>query len=178
MKKLKNPGNSIIATSDKSADFVELFFDLIFVFAIPKITNLTASHLDIKQMFQSIVIFWLIWWAWSQFTWTLNSANTSHSFIRLCTLLATALAFVMATATDRAFDIGVMWFALPYIVIKLLGLGLYLLVTREDKGQRTAVAVFAGFSLTGLAVVLAGAFADPQLRVLWWLAAIVLDMIA
>jgi low temperature requirement protein LtrA len=178
MKKSQIKINSIIATADKSADFVELFFDLIFVFAITKITHLTASHLDIKHMFQSIVIFWLIWWAWTQFTWTLNSANTNHSFIRLCTLIATAVAFIMATAVGRAFETGVLWFAVPYIVIKLMGLGLYLLVTTDEGGQRAAVILFASLSLTGLAAVLTGALVDPQLRVIWWLAAIVFDMIA
>jgi len=78
MKKSRIKINTVMVTSDKNDDFAELFFDLIFVFAITKVTHLTASHLDIKHMFQSIVIFWLIWWAWTQFTWTLNSANTNH----------------------------------------------------------------------------------------------------
>ena len=163
---------------DKSADFVELFFDLVFVFAITKITHLTAKHLDMLHILQSAVIFWLIWWAWTQFTWTLNAANTSHPYVRMHTLIATGVAFIMATATDRAFDTGVMWFALPYIVIKAMGLVLHLMVTDTKDGQRAAVAGFASISLTGLLAALGGAFADPSVRIWWWLAAIVLDMIA
>ena len=102
MSKLTSTSDSIMAHGDQSVDFVELFFDLIFVFAITKITHLTAKHIDIQHIFQSLVVFWLIWWAWTQFTWTLNAANTRHHIVRLLTLVATGIAFVMATATDRA----------------------------------------------------------------------------
>jgi len=84
----------------------------------------------------------------------------------------------MATAVERAFEIGVLWFVVPYIVIKLMGLGLYLLVTTDEGGQRSAVILFASLSLTGLAAVLAGALVDPQIRIIWWLAAMLFDMIA
>jgi low temperature requirement protein LtrA len=170
--------NTLFETRDKSADFVELFFDLVFVFAITKITHFTAKHLDVEHVLKSLVIFWLIWWAWTQFTWTLNSSNTRHPIVRMITLVATAVAFVMATATDRAFDSGVMWFAVPYLLIKALGLGLQFSVSADENGQRTAVAGFAAISMTGLAAVLAGAFADPSIRIYWWLAAILLDLAA
>ena len=169
---------SLKTDGDKSADFVELFFDLIFVFAITRITHLTAMHLDIEHILQSVVVFWLIWWAWTQFTWTLNAANTRHPIVRIFTLAATAVAFVMATATESAFGSGVMWFALPYIVIKAMGFGLHLVVTSGTDGQRAAVAVFASFSLTGLIAVFGGALADPSYRTAWWLVAILLDLVA
>jgi low temperature requirement protein LtrA len=169
---------TLVATGDKNADFVELFFDLVFVFAITKITHLTAKHLDVTHVLRSIVIFWLIWWAWTQFTWTLNVSNTRNAAVRMITLVATAVAFIMATATDRAFGPGVMWFALPYIVIKGLGFALQLLVTGSEDGQRAAVAGFVTLSLTGLAAVLGGAFVDPSYRVFWWIAATILDLTA
>ena len=47
----------------------------------------------------------------------------------MVTLIATAVAFVMATATDQVFGAGVMWFAVSYIIIRLLGLGLFLIAS-------------------------------------------------
>ena len=41
---------------------------------------------------------WLIWWAWPQFTWTLNPADTTHTTVRVITLTATAVALVMFLA--------------------------------------------------------------------------------
>jgi low temperature requirement protein LtrA len=165
-----------MADGDQSADYVELFFDLVFVFAITKITHLTAKHIDIPHVFQSLVVFWLIWWAWTQFTWTLNTANTRHHIVRLWTLIATGVAFVMASATDRAFDDRVLWFVFPYLAVKALGFGLHLRVTPVEGGHRAAVAGYIILSFSGIVTVIAGAYSAPAFRAWWWLGAILLDL--
>ena len=166
----------LIAPHGQSADFVELFFDLVFVFAITKVTHRTAQHLDVVQVLQSGVLFWLIWWGWTQFTWALNSADTRHREIRIGTLAATAVAFVMAASADAALADGGLWFGASYVVVRLLGLGVYLRVSRPE--ERVAVMRFATASLLGLSVVAIGAVMEPHLRVGWWSAAIVLDLVA
>jgi low temperature requirement protein LtrA len=56
------------SSHEQGADFVELFFDLVFVYAITRITAVTAHHLDLEHVLQSVLVFWLIWWGWTQFT--------------------------------------------------------------------------------------------------------------
>src|SRR5215218_690851 len=109
------------APEPQSATFVELFFDLVFVFAVTQITALTAHDLTVGGVIRSLLLFWLIWWAWTQLTWTLNPADTNHTGIRITVLLATAAAFVMATSVPRAFAEDSLWFALPYLVVRVLG---------------------------------------------------------
>src|SRR5919106_3068356 len=87
----------------QSVTFVELFFDLVFVFAVTQVTALTAHDLTPAGIGRSLVVFWLIWWAWTQFTWTLNPADTTHPIVRVITLVATGAAFVMAGSVGRAF---------------------------------------------------------------------------
>lgn len=171
-------GDKYSAPHDQSADFVELFFDLVFVFAITRVTHLTAQHLDLQAVGQSLLIFWLVWWAWTQFTWSLNSADTSLRDVRVGTLVSTAVAFVMAASVDHAFDSDVLWFAIPYIIMRQLGWGLMLRVTWHDRGERSAALVIAIAAQLGLAAVLLGALSDPETRFWWWLAAIVLDMLS
>jgi low temperature requirement protein LtrA len=127
-----------------------------------------------------VVLFWLIWWSWTQFTWTLNPADTGHALVRATTLVATATAFVMAASVPRAYEEDPLWFAVPYLVVRLLGLGLQLRVDleRREDVHHQAVWRWAVSSTVVLAVVLAGAFVDPPARTWIWLLAIVGDLVA
>ena len=168
------------APEAQSVAFVELFFDLVFVFAVTQVTALTAHNLTPDGVLRSLVLFWLIWWAWTQFTWTLNPADTTHVVVRVITLAATAAAFVMATTVSQAFlDDGV-WFALPYLVVRILGLTLQVLVEMERTNDPRAAGIWrwAGTSAIGLALVLVGALADPSIRPLIWVLAILTDLLA
>jgi low temperature requirement protein LtrA len=174
-----NPRRPLHAPGDQAVTFVELFFDLVFVFAVTEITALTASHLTWSGVARSLLLFWLIWWAWTQFTWTLNPADTTHDVVRIITLVATGIAFIMATSVTRAFGSEVLWFAVPYLLVRLLGLGLQLRVDREhERRDPGTVLGWAALSLVGLALVLAGAFVDPPARNWIWLAAIGADLFA
>jgi low temperature requirement protein LtrA len=178
MRKLFFPSKNLVSPANQSADFVELFFDLVFVYAITRITSLTAHHLDAVNVLKSLLIFWIIWWAWTQFTWALNAANTRIVEVRMIVLIATGVAFVMASSTDLAFTSQVMWFAIPYVVIRIIGLILYIRVTTNLNAHRAAVIGFALLSITGLIAVLVGAMVDPSLRIIFWLCAVLLDMLA
>lgn len=167
------------AAGPQSVTFVELFFDLVFVFAVTQVTALTAHHLTAPGILRSLLLFWLIWWAWTQFTWTLNPADTTHSRVRLITLVATAAAFVMAASVPHAFEDDALWFAVPYVTVRLLGLALQGLVDLENEtsGHR-GVWLWTGMSLVGLVLVLAGAVAEPEVRVWLWTLTIVADLVA
>ena len=170
-------GKNLSSPDEQGADFVELFFDLVFVFAITRITSYTAHHLDASHIPFALLTFWLIWWGWTQFTWSLNAANTRLSSVRLLVLLATGVAFVMASSVDEAFGDGVMWFAVPYVIIRTIGIALYARVT-TGKDASNRIRAFAIPSFVGLIAIMAGAFADPSIRTWWWLLAIGFDMLA
>jgi low temperature requirement protein LtrA len=135
------PGRSIVSPEDQGATFVELFFDLVFVFAVTQITHYAAHHLDGAGILRSTVLFWLIWWGWAQFTWALNSANTDHQGVRVVTLLATGVAFVMAVSVKGAFSTDLIILALT-----LGGLAW---------SAQTSVQQVLGMAAAGLAVIVA-----------------------
>ena len=167
------------APAGQGATFVELFFDLVFVFALTEVTALTLHHLDWEGAARSLLIFWMIWWAWTQWAWALNPADTDHGLIRLSTLIATAVAFIMAASVGQAFgDDGGLWFALPYVAVRSIGMGVYLIVAGQDEAQFAAVRRFTLASVPGLIVVIAGGFADGDVRAWFWLGAVLLDIAA
>jgi low temperature requirement protein LtrA len=170
---------SIVTPGDQGATFVELFFDLVFVFAVTQITHYAAHHLDGSGILRSAVLFWLIWWGWAQFTWALNSANTDHQGVRAGTLLATGVAFVMAVSLGNGFSADqseVLPFALSYVAVRVLGLGLFLRVVFHDRAQRSAVLLYAMLAAVGLLAVILGAFLEPSPRLVLWSGVVALDL--
>ncbi|MCB0196325.1 MAG: low temperature requirement protein A, partial [Anaerolineae bacterium] len=116
--------------------------------------------------------------AWTQFTWALNAADTTHSLVELATLVATGVAFFMAVALPDAFHGWGLWFALPYVVVRIIGLVLYIWVASADPTQRAAVQRFGLVSMGGVAAVLIGGFVGGSMQYWMWGLAILLDVIA
>ena len=170
---------SIVSPEDQRVTFVELFFDLMFVYSVTQVVGLLHHHLDWTGVGQTVLVFWLIWWAWSQFTWALNAADTTHPGVELLTLLATGVVFFMAVYLPRAFSGGALWFAIPYVLVRVIGLGVYIRVSLDSSpSHHTAVRTFALISLGGLAAVLAGGFAGGSATYWFWGLAILLDIVA
>lgn len=169
---------SIVSPEDQSATFIELFFDLVFVFSVTQVVSLLHHGLDWLAIGQAVLVFWLVWWAWTQFTWALNAADTTHPLVELGTLLATGVAFFMAVTLPQAFHDAALWFAIAYVLVRILGLTLYIWVAWTDPVQRVAVRTFGLVSMGGLVAVLLGGLFGGVLQYILWGLTILLDVIA
>ena len=167
----------LLSPHDQGATFVELFFDRVFVFGITQVTVLLHHGLEWVTVAEAILVFWLIWWGWTQYTWAFNAADTAHPVVELSALIATAIAFFMAVAVPDAFAGGAVWFAGPYVALRLVGLALYATVMWQNETGRQAVGLFAAASLMGFAAVGIGAFWSTH-QALFWSLAIALDIVA
>jgi len=172
------PSIPIVSPDDQRVTFVELFFDLVFVFSVTQVSGLLHGHADLHTAGSALLVFWLIWWAWTQFAWALNAANTDHPRIQMVTLLATAVAFFMAVGIPRAMGDGALWFCVPYVTLRVVGLLAYHWVASSDQQQRRAVRVFGLLSVTGLVAVFAGALLGGSAQYWCWGLAIALDLVA
>ena len=169
---------SLVSPDDQRVTFVELFFDLIFVFCVTQVVTLLHAGVDVRAVGSAVLAFWMVWWAWTQFTWALNAANTDHPQVQLTTLLATAVAFFLAIGIPRAFDGGGLGFAVPYVTVRVLGLIAYHQAAAQDATQRRAVRIFGACSALGMAAVLAGGLSGGSSVYWFWSAAIALDLVA
>lgn len=169
--------NTIVSPHDQRVTWVELFFDLVFVFGVTQVVSV-LKYLSVGSTASALLVFWLVWWAWTQFAWALNAANTDHPRVQLTTLLATGVGFFLAIGIPRAFGDNPLWFAVPYVLLRLIGLLLYYWVAWTDPLQRRAVTVFGLFSLGGLVAVAAGAVMGGSAQYWCWGLAIALDLAA
>jgi low temperature requirement protein LtrA len=117
-----------------------------------------------------------VWWAWEQFAWTLNAANADHVGIRLGTLVSTAAAFFMAVMLPDAFTADGWWFAVAYIIVKLVAFWLYGWVAVGDLQLQVAVKRFSLVSLAGLTAVAVGAALPAGPRTVALAAAVAADI--
>jgi low temperature requirement protein LtrA len=169
---------SIVSPKDQSVTFVELFFDLVFVYSVTQVVSFFHHGLTWLAAGQAVLVFWLIWWAWTQFTWALNAADTTHHFIGMGVLVATAVAFFMAVSVPDAFSHRSLLFAAFYVMARSIGLILYIWVASEDPALRVGVRVFSALSISGLIAVLAGGYFGGVKQFLFWGLAIFLDVVA
>ena len=170
--------NTVRADQAQGATFVELFFDLVFVFAVTQIAATLRDDMTISGLLRGLLVFWLVWWAWTQFTWTLNAADTEHPGIRLSTLCATAVAFLMALTVPDVYGPAGWWFSLSYIAVRLIGMGGQWWVSSGDVEWRSAIRTWSVFSLAGLAAVAVAAALPASQRPAAFAVAIALDVLS
>ncbi|MPZ52421.1 MAG: hypothetical protein GEU79_06765 [Acidimicrobiia bacterium] len=164
--------------ASQGAGFVELFFDLVFVFAVTQITGELAHDLTWSGLGHALVVFWLVWWAWTQFTWSLNEADTDHTVIRLLTLAATASAFFMALTVPLVTEIGGALFAVAYLIVRFIGLWLQRILASGDDAWAEAVRKWVLTSSLGLLAVIVSIFVPGETRMAVLAVAAGLDVIA
>jgi low temperature requirement protein LtrA len=108
----------------------------------------------------------------------LNAADTTHHLVELGVLVATAVAFFMAVALPDAFQDRSLWFAVTYVLVRVIGLTLHASVASEDPLQRVAVRAFTLVSVGGLLAVLIGGLIGGTAQYWFWGLAILLDVVA
>ena len=76
--------SAIVSPEDQKVTFVELFFDLVFVFSVTQVIALFHHHLDWITVGQAVLVFWLVWWAWTQFTWAWQLKRSLRILMNRC----------------------------------------------------------------------------------------------
>ena len=154
---------------------VELFWDLVFVFAVTQVTTLLSRDLSWAGFGQGMLVLALVWWAWSAYVWAANAEQEESRVLRGVLLLGTVLIFIAGLSLPRAFDDRATVFACSYAGVRLLHLALYAYASRRGRASWSAIAGFATTVVIGMALLIAGSFLDEGPRVLLWTLAVAID---
>ena len=169
---------SLRGNEEQGVTFVELFFDLVFVFAVTQVTSVLAHDLTGGGVVRATIVFWLVWWAWTQYTWSLNEADTEHVVVRLLTLGATAVAFLMALTVPEITTGAGRVFCVAYLLLRIAGIGLQWRLAEGDATWTGAVKRWTAISSLGLVAVAAAAVLGPDQRFAALGIAAILDVVA
>jgi low temperature requirement protein LtrA len=152
---------------------LELFFDLVFVFAITQVTGFLSDHLTWAGLAQGLALLAALWWAWVGYSWLTNNAVRAEEATpaRLVVLSAMAAMLVASLAVPDAFGEAGVLFGGAYFVVRLLHLALYTFTIGDLPEARRAVIGFApGFLGGPMLLVVAGSLDGPAQGLLWALA--------
>ncbi|KAK3844557.1 MAG: putative membrane protein [Linnemannia gamsii] len=156
---------------------VELFFDLVFVYAISSISEAMVEHLTWEIVLQMLLITLAVWWAWVFSAWVFNWFNPDSYLVRLLLLALMLINLILSAVIHEAFTEKSLLFAGMYVLIQVGRNLVALIALHGHKLQKNFVRLLFWFSMTGILWIVGGAIGGTTRNVLWTVA-IVLEYIS
>ena len=107
-----------VEEEERKTSYLELFFDLVFVFAFTQVTALILEDTSLAGFARAALVLAMVWWAWSAYTWMTNAIDIENVVTRVIVFAAMAAGFFMALAVPDAFQDEAAWFAVAYFVVR------------------------------------------------------------
>ena len=120
------------AEQEQRTSYLELFFDLVFVFAITQVTTLIVDDPTAAGFARGTLVLWLVWWAWGGFAWMTNAISVESRGVRISFLAVTLGCLFVALGVPGAYGDDGLWFVVPYFAVRCAHVGLYVWGLRLD----------------------------------------------
>ena len=153
---------------------LELFFDLVFVFALTQVTALMSQHPTWTGLGQGMLVLSALWWAWAAYAWLTNYVAAEEDRERLLMLAVMGAFLVAALAVPEAFDEHALEFAIAYAAARWLHIFIFAEANEDiDAGQ--AIRRLARTAVPAPALLIVSAFTDGATQTLLWVLALATD---
>jgi low temperature requirement protein LtrA len=98
---------------------LELFFDLVYVFAVTQLSHLVLDHLSVRGVLETLMLLLAVWWAWVYTAWFTNFFDPDRLPVRLVLVAVMLASLLMSVAIPEAFGERGLMFALAYVIIQV-----------------------------------------------------------
>ena len=119
---------------------LELFFDLIFVFAITQVTGFVVEDPTWAGLVKGLLVLGVLWWAWAAYAWLTNTINPEEGAVRIAMFAAMGAMLIASLAVPDVFGDDAFLFACAYAFVRISHLVLYAIAGRGDRDLLVAVA--------------------------------------
>ena len=160
---------------------LELFFDLVFVFALTGVTALMADDTSARNLVRGVLVMAVLWWSWIGYAWLANVVRADEGFARVAMFFAMGSMFIVALTIPEAFDdlpgglSGPVVFAVGYFFVRLMHLVTFWIASAGDPQLRGQLIRFVPSMLAGTTLLLIASQLSGTAQTLMWLAALVGD---
>jgi low temperature requirement protein LtrA len=164
-----------------TASPLELFFDLVFVFALTQVTEFMAEDATAVDVLRGVLAITVLWWCWIGYAWLCNVVRADQGLMRVGLFAAMAAMFVQAITIPEAFDDlpgglhGPMVFAFCYFVVRAVHIAMFWVASGDDPQLRGQVLRFLPSMLTGTVLLLIASQTTGTTQTLLWFAALAGD---
>jgi len=158
--------------------YVELFFDLVFVFAITQLSHTLLEHLSLGGLLQTALLLMAVWWVWIYTSWVTNWLDPEKTPVRLLLFALMLAGLVLSTSIPQAFESRGLAFAGAYVFMQV-GRSLFMvwaLKGHSPGNYHNFQRITCWLALSGLFWI-AGAFAQGDTRFALWAVALVIESV-
>ena len=162
-------------SSDK-VGYVELFFDLVFVFAVTQLSHSLIAHPDVTTLVHTLILGAAVWYLWIDTTWVTNWLDPDRLPVRTMLMVLMALGLLMSSAIPEAFGDKALLFAVPYVMIQVGRSAFAALALNRHWSENGAgfLRITTWVSVSGVLWVV-GALADDGAQLALWGTAVLVD---
>jgi low temperature requirement protein LtrA len=159
--------------------YAELFFDLVFVFAVTQISHTLLGRLTPLGVLQTTLLFLGVWWVWVYTSWITNWLNPELTPVRILLFALMLGGLVLSTSIPQAFESRGLWFAIAYAAMQVGKTVFLWLSTPRSRtlARLNAIRITAWLSMSAIFWI-AGGFAEGNSRLLLWAVALAIEYIS
>jgi low temperature requirement protein LtrA len=169
----------IVPHQHNRVTYVELFFDLVFVFAVTQISHTLLAHFTPLGALQVTLLFLAVWWLWVFTAWVTNWLNPEKTPVRLLLFAMMLGGLVLSTSIPKAFEERGLWFAIAYAAMQV-GKTIFLWVSTPPsrlRARMNAIRIAAWLSVSAMFWI-AGGVMEGQSRLVLWAIALAIEYIS
>ncbi len=151
---------------------LELFFDLVYVFAIGQLSHHLLEHVDLRTAAETAIMTLAVVYAWYMVAWGANWLDPERLPVRLLLVGLMFASLLMSAAIPEAFDGRAWLFVSGYLLIQI-GRTLFLIVALRGRALGEHFVNDLVWEILAGALWIAGAITDGDARLALWGAAVV-----
>lgn len=156
--------------------YVELFFDLVFVFAITQISHTMLAHFSPLGVLQTTILFLAVWWVWIFTSWITNWLDPERTPVRVMLFGLMIAGLLLSTSIPKAFETRGLAFALAFVLMQVgRSVFTYLSIPKSQPGWRMNLLRITCWLTCSGVFWIAGGLVDGQARLILWIIAVAIE---
>ena len=156
--------------------YVELFFDLVFVFAITQISHTMLAHFTPLGVLQTALLFFAVWWVWIYTSWITNWLDPERTPVRIMLFVLMILGLLLSTSIPKAFETRGLTFALAFVAMQVgRSLFTFFSIPKSQPGWRMNLLRITCWLACSGVFWIAGGLSEGQTRLWLWIVAVAIE---